>query len=96
MAGYGIANGWDTVICGHTHNPVKEWIETKKGQCLYLNSGDWTEHLTALEYAFKRWKLYRYDEDKLSAFYADEELKSMNVNELLSSIVDPGNTHESK
>ena len=89
VAKYGIDKGWDTVICGHTHEPAKEWIETKNGQCLYLNSGDWTENLTALEYTFKRWKLYRYCEDKLSAFYADEELKGMDVNELLSSILDP-------
>ena len=89
IAKYGIDKGWDTIICGHTHEPAKEWVESKNGQCLYLNSGDWTENLTALEYAFKRWKLYRYCEDKLSAFYADEELKGMDVNELLSSILDP-------
>ena len=30
---------------------------------LYLNSGDWIENLTALEYNKKRWKMYRFEED---------------------------------
>ncbi|TNF73662.1 MAG: UDP-2,3-diacylglucosamine diphosphatase, partial [Bacteroidetes bacterium] len=39
------------------------------------------------EYNFKRWKLYRYDEDKLSPFYADEDLKEMDIIDLISSIM---------
>ncbi len=82
-----IRNQYDTVICSHIHLPKKEWVETEKGKCLYLNSGDWTENLTAAEYAFKRWKLYRYNEDKLSPFFADEDLKEMDMNELINHIV---------
>lgn len=81
-----IENRYEYVICGHIHHPKKEWVETSKGRVLYMNSGDWLEHLTALEYAFKRWKLYRYSEDKLSPFFADEELKEMNIEELIASI----------
>jgi len=82
-----IRNGFDCVVCGHLHKPAKKWVETPSGKTLYLNSGDWVEHLTALEYNFKRWKLYRYDEDKLSPFYADEDLKEMDINDLIASIV---------
>ncbi len=28
----------------------------------YLNSGDWVEHLTALEYQKGKWSIYQYDE----------------------------------
>ncbi len=83
-----LKNRYDTVICGHTHHPKKEWKETPKGNCLYLNSGDWVESLTALEYHFKRWKLYKYREDKLLPFFADEELKGMDMNQLISSILE--------
>ena len=83
-----IENGYDYVICGHIHKPKKEIVETKEGRCMYLNSGDWIENLTALEYSFKRWKIYQYNQDKLSAFYADEELKEMDMNELISSIIE--------
>lgn len=77
---------YDHVVCGHSHAPKKELFETTKGSCLYLNSGDWVEHMTALEYSFKRWKLYRYENDKLASFYMDEELKSMDMNELIAKI----------
>lgn len=38
---------------------------------MYLNSGDWIENLKVLEYCFKRWKVYRYNQEKLSPFYTD-------------------------
>ncbi len=81
-----IENGYDYVACGHIHQPKKEIRENKYGSCTYLNSGDWVENLTALEYSFKRWKLYQYNHDKLSPFFADEELKNMDIQELINSI----------
>lgn len=81
-----IENGYDYVICGHIHQPKNEIVETKKGKTHYLNSGDWVENFTALEYQFKRWKLYKYSEDKLSAFYADEDIKEMTEAELIAAI----------
>lgn len=83
-----LENRYDTVVCGHIHHPKKEWKETPNGNCLYLNSGDWVESLTALEYHFKRWKLYKYREDKLLPFFADEELKGMDMNQLISNILE--------
>ncbi|MFH6603952.1 UDP-2,3-diacylglucosamine diphosphatase [Maribacter algicola] len=82
-----IENEYDYVICGHIHQPKKEIRTTKKGGCMYLNSGDWVENLTALEYSFKRWKIYQYSHDKLSPFFADVELKDMDMQELLASIM---------
>lgn len=58
-----IENSYDYVICGHIHEPKISRIETKKGATLYLNSGDWIENLTALEYNKKRWKMYRFEDD---------------------------------
>ena len=81
-----IENGYDYVACGHIHQPKKEIYENKIGKCIYLNSGDWVENLTALEYSFKRWKIYRYNHDKLSPFFMDEDLKEMDINELMDSI----------
>lgn len=81
-----IENGYDYVICGHIHQPKKEVFENKAGQCTYLNSGDWVENLTALEYSFKRWKIYSYANDKLSPFYADEEIKDLDIHQLIASI----------
>ncbi len=80
-----IENYVDCVVCGHTYQPKKQYVETSKGRTLYLNSGDWMENMTALEYSFNRWKLYRYKNDKLSSFFADEALKDMDMSQLIAS-----------
>jgi UDP-2,3-diacylglucosamine pyrophosphatase LpxH len=56
-----IRNGYDYVLCGHIHHPEMKIIETEQGKVAYLNSGDWIENLTALEYNNKQWSLYKYD-----------------------------------
>jgi UDP-2,3-diacylglucosamine pyrophosphatase LpxH len=55
-----IDNDFQYVVCGHIHQPCIKKIETDKGSCQYLNSGDWIENLTALEYNNEHWKLYSY------------------------------------
>jgi UDP-2,3-diacylglucosamine pyrophosphatase LpxH len=54
--------GYDYVICGHIHRPQMRRVETDHGAVTYLNSGDWVESLTALEYNWGKWTLYEYDE----------------------------------
>jgi UDP-2,3-diacylglucosamine pyrophosphatase LpxH len=56
-----IENKYDYVVCGHIHEPKMKLIETEKGKTTYLNSGDWIENLTALEYSNKKWKLYKHN-----------------------------------
>ncbi len=81
-----IENEYDYVICGHIHQPKMLTKENKYGKTTYLNSGDWVENFTALEYQFKRWKIYNYNEDKLRAFYADEDVKDMEMKDLIAAI----------
>lgn len=52
-----IENGYDTVICGHIHQPQKRVVSNDKGTTLYLNSGDWVENLTALEFNENQWNI---------------------------------------
>ncbi|HEA23504.1 MAG TPA: UDP-2,3-diacylglucosamine diphosphatase [Pricia antarctica] len=69
-----IENNYDYVVCGHIHHPEIKSIETPNGSVAYLNSGDWVENLTALEYHKGKWKLYRYEEDvKLEKYNVDIE-----------------------
>lgn len=56
-----IENGYSYVVCGHIHEPEIRIIQTDKGSVTYLNSGDWVENLTALEYDKGQWSLYKYD-----------------------------------
>ena len=85
-----IENGYDYVVCGHIHQPKKEIYQNRVGRCTYLNSGDWVENLTALEYSFKRWKVYHFNQDKLSSFYVDDDVKEMDINQLIASITKQG------
>jgi len=57
-----IEKQYDYVICGHIHQPQQRIIENEHGKVTYLNSGDWVEHLTALEYNQHEWKIFTYDE----------------------------------
>ncbi|MBT0608702.1 UDP-2,3-diacylglucosamine diphosphatase [Aequorivita echinoideorum] len=59
-----IDNDFDYVVCGHIHQPCIRKVNNGKGSCTYLNSGDWIENLTALEYHDEQWTLYSYQERK--------------------------------
>lgn len=82
-----IENKYDYVICGHIHEPKMIQKETKNGSTLYLNSGDWVENLTALEYNKKRWKLFRYSEMN----YVEEdnffEMEDILSNQIIASVL---------
>lgn len=62
VAELAIEQGYKYVICGHIHQPKMLRKTAKNGMCLYLNSGDWIENLTALEYKNRKWKLVHYRE----------------------------------
>jgi UDP-2,3-diacylglucosamine pyrophosphatase LpxH len=49
--------GHETVVCGHIHHPALRRFITTGGPVTYLNSGDWVEHATALEYEHGAWSL---------------------------------------
>lgn len=77
-----IEKKYDYIICGHIHHPQKKIIETKKGKVTYLNSGDWIENLTALEYCNGDWSIYQFDEKDFSAMKndgIDKKIPELNV-----------------
>lgn len=82
-----IEKKYDYVICGHIHEPKMIQKETKIGSIMYLNSGDWIENLTALEYNKKRWKLFRYSEMN----YVEEdnlfEMEDILSNQVIASVL---------
>jgi UDP-2,3-diacylglucosamine pyrophosphatase LpxH len=53
---------FDYVICGHIHLPQIHTYHIKKRKIVYMNSGDWVENLSALEYFDNKWKIFEYDE----------------------------------
>jgi len=59
-------NNYDYVVCGHIHHPEIKSVTTKHGNVTYMNSGDWVENLTALEYTNSKWSIYHYNEDPVA------------------------------
>jgi len=74
-----IEKKYDYVICGHIHQPQKKVVETKDGKVTYLNSGDWVEHLTSLEYHQNEWTIFEYDEKKFPVAATVEMKPALNV-----------------
>ena len=85
-----IENEFDFVICGHIHQPEIKTIETPHGSVTYLNSGDWVENLTALEYSKGTWSLYSYEDDlRLKDFDNDmnDPIELLEKKELFQSLM---------
>ncbi len=55
------SHNYSYVVCGHIHQPNIE-DHTIGDQCVtYLNSGDWIENKTALEYHKGEWQIYSHN-----------------------------------
>jgi UDP-2,3-diacylglucosamine pyrophosphatase LpxH len=74
-----IEKKYDYVICGHIHQPQKRIVENENGKVTYLNSGDWVEHLTALEYSQNEWKIFEYNEKDFQHIPATDMSRKINV-----------------
>jgi UDP-2,3-diacylglucosamine pyrophosphatase LpxH len=82
---------YDYVICGHIHHAEIRTITAtdNSGSVLYLNSGDWVESLTALEYYEGKWEIFKYqpadfvtepdEEDKSDAEDLENKLDVKNL-----------------
>lgn len=67
-----IENGYEYVVCGHIHQSEMRQINSEHGKVTYLNSGDWVENLTALEYQGKNWSIFKYDAKDFEKDVAEE------------------------
>ncbi|MEI7523952.1 MAG: UDP-2,3-diacylglucosamine diphosphatase [Mariniphaga sp.] len=52
-----------TVVCGHIHKPEIRTINIGNQTVTYLNSGDWIENLTSLEYNEGEWRIFNFRND---------------------------------
>lgn len=69
--------GYDAIVCGHTHQPKI----VKNGSIGYLNSGDWVENCTALEYNFGEWSIYKYDPIDFDSVNPKLKVKDLELDE---------------
>lgn len=83
-----IEKNYDYVVLGHIHQPQIRTIDTPKGSTTYLNSGDWIENLTALEYKKGAWSIYQYDEADYDATLPVEDLQEINYEMIYASVTE--------
>ena len=57
-----VSKGYSHVVCGHIHQPEIKHFTMRKTEITYLNSGDWVENLSALEYHNGKWSVFRYND----------------------------------
>lgn len=89
-----IDNHYDYVICGHIHQAQQRMIINDKGAVMYLNSGDWIENLTSLEYYNGKWTLFHYEEDFLDSQDEEEDpIEDLNLetNHLFEKLIEEFN-----
>ncbi len=53
-------NGYKYVVCGHIHTPKIESFDINGEKIIYMNSGDWLESLSSLEYVDNKWSIYMH------------------------------------
>jgi UDP-2,3-diacylglucosamine pyrophosphatase LpxH len=56
------ARGYDAVVAGHIHVPCQRSAVIDGRAVTYLNSGDWVDSLSALEYAEGVWRVVTWPE----------------------------------
>ena len=67
-------------------------IDSKNGSITYLNSGDWVENMTALEYNNNKWTLFQYNEKLFKNEECDEN-EYKNTKTLFSDLLAEINTN---
>lgn len=78
---------YDYVICGHIHQPQLRNISRKNGNCVYLNSGDWVENLTSLEYHNEKWSLFQYQDETFNKVAdEDDDLNDLSIHRLIRKV----------
>lgn len=94
-ANIAIEKKYDYVICGHIHHPEMRLIKNEEGEVMYLNSGDWVESLTSLEYNNGEWSIHQFEQNEYPETTDEEELKeekmelkdSLDISKLYNAIL---------
>jgi len=81
-----IRNGFDFVVCGHIHQPANRIVKTDDGEVTYLNSGDWVENCTALEYNQGEWRIH-WQEEVAARENAEDEVKARSAKDLFQELL---------
>ena len=80
-------NGYKYVVCGHIHTPKIESFDINGEKIIYMNSGDWLESLSSLEYVDNKWSIYMHKRTEQEYKGDDDSRIEMTNKELYKDIV---------
>ena len=81
-------NGYKYVVCGHIHTPKIESFNINGEEVIYMNSGDWLESLSSLEYADNKWSIYMHKRTEQKYKSNDDSRIEMTNKELYKDLID--------
>ena len=79
-------NGYKYVVCGHIHTPKIESFDIKGDEIIYMNSGDWLESLSSLEYVDNKWSIYMHKRTE-QEYKGDDSRIEMTNKELYKDLI---------
>jgi UDP-2,3-diacylglucosamine pyrophosphatase LpxH len=79
-------NGYKYVVCGHIHTPKIESFNINGEEIIYMNSGDWLESLSSLEYVNNKWSIYMHKRTE-QEYKGDDSRIEMNNKELYKDLI---------
>ena len=81
-------NGYKYVVLGHIHTPKIESFDVDGDEIIYMNSGDWLESLSSLEYVDNKWSIYNHTRTEAN-FNNDEGSRvEMTTKELYKDMIE--------
>lgn len=86
-----IDQGFSYVVCGHIHQPALRRVSTAKGSVCYMNSGDWIENLSALEYSNGEWSVYYFGETSVEKESTAPE-RATEWHSVIAEVLEPAHT----
>tara|TARA_B100001063_G_scaffold234524_1_gene252061 strand:- start:2780 stop:3616 length:837 start_codon:yes stop_codon:yes gene_type:complete len=79
-------NGYKYVVCGHIHTPKIESFDINGEEIIYMNSGDWLESLSSLEYVDNKWSIYMHKRTE-QEYKGDDSRIEMTNKELYKDLI---------
>ncbi len=80
-------NGYKYVVCGHIHTPKIESFNINGEEVIYMNSGDWLESLSSLEYVDNKWSIYMHKRTEQEYKGDDDSRIEMTNKELYKDLI---------
>lgn len=79
-------NGYKYVVCGHIHTPKIKSFNINGEEIIYMNSGDWLESLSSLEYVNNKWSIYMHKRTE-QEYKGDDSRIEMTNKELYKDLI---------